>query len=247
MKFRNRGPLRRDDVFKYRETILEITNNYCYLGVTFQTTGTTFTIHIERRINKAISEIYRLNDLKLLSISSALKLFYLKISPIIEYCFSSIFEHLTTSNLHRVDFILFTFLKIICTVSSNSRNRLLLLICDTPTLINVLIKKYNLPETEPYKQYLQNLTEKLSQVEGDFFETPAMTQERWKEPLNENRHIITRHAMHGFHHKICGNKTFHTANDTCTCILCGLKANQYHLLTCTANTTPLREFAENVV
>lgn len=128
-------------------------------------------------------------------------------------------------------------------VPLNATNRLLLLICDTPRLINVLIRKYNLPETDAFKQYITNVTEKLNQVDREFLQTPAVTQNKWKDALNEDRHN-DRHRVHGLHHKICDNKVFHAANDICTRTLCGRRASQYHILNCTMNTAPLCEYAQ---
>jgi len=129
-------------------------------------------------------------------------------------------------------------------VSRNSKNRLLLLICDTPTPVNTLKRKYKLQDTDAYHTYIQTLAGKMAEVQGEFFGTPAMTQNNWKEALCDERHIVTRHAMHGFHHKICTNKDFHHAEPACACVLCGETASQYHLLQSTHNNQALRQYAD---
>lgn len=243
MKFRNRGRLKKDDSFNYKTEEIEITNEFNYLGVTFQTTGTTFTTHIERRVNKIVNEMHLLTDLKLLSLNTALQIFYMKLAPIMEYCLPTIWNFLSSKNLQRIDYSFLTFLKYVCGLPINSKNRLTLLICDTPTFVTTLKMKYNLDHTESYTAYLASLNDKIKEVPEEFFLTPAMTQNRWKEAMNEERHVVTRHAIHGFHHKICTNKTFHHAQDTCRCVLCGQPASQYHILYCSLNKSPLREFA----
>ena len=83
-KFRRGGSLTTDTLMYNTET-LEVTNKCTYLGMTLQTTGTTFTEHIEKRLSQLFVEMYRLKDIHTLSIQAALKLFYMKLSPILEY------------------------------------------------------------------------------------------------------------------------------------------------------------------
>ena len=83
MKFRRGGSLKITDTFKYNADTLEVINKFTYLGITLQTTGTTFTEHIEKRLSQLFLEMYRLKDIHTLSIQTALKLFYMKLSPIL--------------------------------------------------------------------------------------------------------------------------------------------------------------------
>ncbi|KAJ4440855.1 hypothetical protein ANN_10702 [Periplaneta americana] len=46
------------------------------------------------------------------------------------------------------------------------------------------------------------------------------------------RHVTTRLATHGFHHKVCGNKTYHEPNDKCVCVLCSELCDRYHIIKC---------------
>jgi len=189
--------------------------------------------------------MFKIDGLRRLSISTALSIFFMKLVPIIEYNLSAIWRHLTASNLHRIDFLLFTFLKHICGVARSSRNRLILLICDTPTLVNALKQRHNLPSTEAFTSYIDTLTAKMQSIPCEFYDTPAMTQQKWRSAMNNDRHVVTRHAMHGFHFKLCTNRAFHEATDECECSLCGGHASQYHLLQCSSRQHFLHYIADN--
>ena len=244
MKFRRCGPLKKSDTFKYNETTIEIVNTFTYLGITLQTTGFTFTEHIERRLAQLFLEMYKLEDIHTLSINTALQLFHMKLSPIMEYGIKSIWPYLSTGQLGKIDTALSRYLKHICRVSKYARNRVLYIICDTPTYTNILRNKHNLSATKAYEKYTQELCGKMQMVDPELFETPAMTQQMWKDCLQTDRHVITRHAVHGFHHHICTRKDLHQADEQCTCRLCGQTANQYHILKCINRTLPLRYYAE---
>ena len=137
----------------------------------------------------------------------------------------------------------YNILKIHLQSLEETRNRIILLICDTPTYVNTLRQKYDLPITDAYTKYTQELSEKMQSINPELLTTPAMTQNRWKECMQTDRHIVTRHAAHGFHHLICTRNTFHEADLQCTCKICGQNATQYHILNCAQRVHPLRHYA----
>jgi hypothetical protein len=58
----------------------------------------------------------------------------------------------------------------------------------------------------------------FSQIDPNFYETPAFSDAKWKNVNFKGRHLLTRYACHGFHHKICIRKEYHIgANDECKC------------------------------
>jgi hypothetical protein len=63
MKFRNKGKgrLRKDDVVFIDGERLEFVSEFCYLGVTFQSSGNTFSKHVEKRLRAGIFAISKLN------------------------------------------------------------------------------------------------------------------------------------------------------------------------------------------
>ncbi|KAJ4425318.1 hypothetical protein ANN_29065 [Periplaneta americana] len=71
-----------------------------------------------------------------------------------------------------------------------------------------------------------------------------MNTEEWKKPNFELRHVFTRTAAHGFHHRICAKRGYHSASEQCICTLCGHSCSQYHILTCQARTETLTFYAK---
>ncbi|KAJ4431276.1 hypothetical protein ANN_19873 [Periplaneta americana] len=66
---------------------------------------------------------------------------------------------------------------------------------------------------------------------SDCSPTPAMNTEEWKKPNFELRHVFTRTAAHGFHHRICAKRGYHSASEQCICTLLGTAAVSI-ILTC---------------
>ena len=58
---------------------------------------------------------------------------------------------------------------------------------------------------------------KLIVIAGGLLKTPAMTSSKWKEANHLLRHLYTRVADHGLHHRICETKGFHSPNEGCQC------------------------------
>jgi len=174
MKFRGGGRLKKTDGFEYDGQKISIVNTFTYLGVTFQSSGTTFTKHIESRLAQIASTQHVFNDLHLLSITNALNLFYMKLAPIMEYGIKALWTHLTTTQLQDIDKALTGFLKKVCRLARNSKNRIVLTICDTPSFVNAIKKKYNLPDTPSYETYVSILCEKMQGIDSDLFTTPSM-------------------------------------------------------------------------
>ena len=119
--------------------------------------------------------MYRLKDIHTLSIQTALKLFYMKLSPMLEYGIVSIWKHLSTTNMNKLDTGLSRFLKHICRVSKQTLNRIMYVICDTPTYTNFIKNKYGLSATDQYTKYTQELFQKMNDIDEELFDTPAMT------------------------------------------------------------------------
>jgi len=84
LKFRKGGRLQKEDTFTINSEDLEIVNSFSYLGISLQT-KLGFTEHIKQRKSIASANIYRLKNLHRLSLPTAMKIFNLKIKPIISY------------------------------------------------------------------------------------------------------------------------------------------------------------------
>ena len=219
-----------------------MTNSYTYLGVTFQTTC-CFTEHIKNVVVRATRATFSLPNPRKLSVQAGVKLFNIKIRPILTYAIEPIWPHLKAANLHTLDRAKTTFLKRMLSLPPNASNTLVLTMCHQKTLVEDLLREMNLSENMQTKQYRTEIEGKRRDIEEDFWKTPALTGDQWTGPNDKIRHVLTRQALHGFHFKICKTKAFHKAKEGCVCLLCGESANTYHLLSCNKNTMSLTKWA----
>ena len=123
---------------------------------------------------------------------------------------------------------------------ANASNTMVNALCGVGPLSLEIAYRLHLPHTDNL-QKLQNIfQQKLDDIPLAFFQTPAMCQNQWKQAINENRHVVTRHAVHGYHHRICSKTFFHQATLDCVCKLCGTAGiGKYHILNCSANNISL--------
>ena len=99
---------------------------------------------------KATVEIKKLN---LLSLATALKLFTIKVAPIAKYGIQLIWNHITYSNLKRLEGVKTAFLKRMLSVSKYTPNRITYNLADTTFFIEDLMAAHNLvPNPPPGRQ-----------------------------------------------------------------------------------------------
>jgi hypothetical protein len=60
---------------------------------------------------------------------------------------------------------------------------------------------------------------KRNSIEESFYITDAMVNREWMQEEYDLRHVMTRFAIHGFHHRICSRKTFYQANQEYMCFV----------------------------
>jgi hypothetical protein len=84
-------------------TALEFVNSYKYLGFTFQPSGKTFTKHVADRCRLGQLAMLSITKLPLISISTAINLFDIKISPIVTYGNQVIWPYLSVSDLRQLE------------------------------------------------------------------------------------------------------------------------------------------------
>ena len=101
-----------------------------------------------------------------------------------------------------------------------------------PFLIEELRLQLDQPSTRSYDLTLNELQRKKAVIWLDFYSTGAMTTEDWKQTNYKLRHLVTRMAVYGFHHKICATKYFHEPGPDCVCELCDTPCARYHVLEC---------------
>jgi hypothetical protein len=158
----------------------------------------------------AILAMHDINNIHLLSMETAVALFKMKIRPIIAYGLDLTWEFLTTGDLRRLDNIKATFLKRLSQASKFTSTRLIYELYRETLFVEDLRLEMLLPSTAAVEQHLWERALKRNYVWEDFFTTEAMLNRDWTKPNYELRHVTTRMAIHGFHHKICSTKQFHS-------------------------------------
>jgi hypothetical protein len=97
--------------------------------------------------------------------------------------------------------------------------------------------------TPVYEELLREIQGKRDLKEESFYSTDAMVNREWTQEENDLRHVMTRFAIHGFHHRICSRKTFHQANQArCICVLCSEQCSINHVIECKRRTVSLNQF-----
>jgi hypothetical protein len=233
MKFRRGGRLARRDAFKYGREKVDVCTSYDYLGISLQQ-SLSFTKHLRRRKLNTLSAIGSLSQLHLTSVSTALKIFEMKVLPILTYGYSSISTYLTWKQMVEMDRAKTLFLKRALRLPKNASATLCLHLCDTPALfIDLKNRGLDLAE-EQWAQYEQHRREREGEFDNEaFVEGPAFQDQQWKRASQRHRHAYTRMTAHGFHHKICETPGYHDRSQTCRCRLCRESAvNRFHALTC---------------
>src|SRR5690606_12237150 len=207
--------------------------------------GLSFYQHVKEKTAKAIAASFSVKNPHLLSVKTALALFELKVEPIVSYGISVLWKHLTLRDFTCMEKAKTSYLKRCLRVCKSTRNRLVYELCDTFPLPVDIRQKFKLDITPDYAQFLQVFLQKREEISPEFYETPAMTNTVWTQANHKDRHVLTRHASHGFHFKICSQQQFHErAGEGCHCTLCnGSNIGVYHLMQCTANHRSLRDWA----
>jgi hypothetical protein len=129
------------------------------------------------------------------------------------------------------------------------RSRLTYELVETDLFVNDLKCKYKLPDTVAYNDFMEQKIVNFSQIDPEFYETPAFSDSKWKNVNFKDRHLFTRYACHGFHHKLCKRKVYHTeASVKCKCKFCNQQIDYYHLFKCPDENCPkLSQLAKNKV
>ena len=155
-------------------------------------------------------------------------------APVAAYGIQVIWEHLSSVQLEKLDRVKPAFLKRALGLHCSALNRLVYLLCDTPLFVEDLKRRFNLPNTPAYSEFILLWHRKMAEIDPDFYNTGAMTNDAWKGVNRTNRHIVTRFAIHGFHHNLCRTIGFHTPCDTCVCTKCAGVCLKYHAASCPA-------------
>lgn len=214
--------------YKNEQETLRTVSSFKYLGITLLTSGTTYTRHIKDRVAAAVIAMNDISLLSKLSTKIAMELFHAKISPIITYGLEMIWEHLTKRNLQDIENVKAIYMKKMLCLSKFTPSRLCYELARELFYTEELRYRLMMPSTTPFNQLQAELQAKKMEIWDDFYSSDAMTTTEWMKTDYELRHIVTRVATHGFHHRICTIKVFHIPNTECMCELCGRECERYH-------------------
>lgn len=243
IKFRAGGALTPDDVVLIDNIPIEFVNFYKYLGVTFQQSGFAFSKHIADRCRIAIIAIHSISNLQSLSLKTALKLFYIKVFPIVTYCIEQFWPYNSITSFRKIESVKACFLKKVLSLSKFSKSRLVYELANTPFFVAEIREKFKLPETKNYNKFLIERCDKMSEIDFEFYMTAAMKSDIWHQSNFIKRHVFTRYAAHGFHFLVCNNPSFHDANLNCICKYCSSMCGQYHFKRCALKPLSLNQCA----
>lgn len=245
MIFRKGGKLASDDHLTLQGDMLTIVTKFRYLGVYLQTTLSSYRMHIQERASAATKAIHRIKNISKLSLPTAMTLFKAVIAPIASYGIELIWEKLTNSDLTRLESVKARYLKRVLGVGIYAHSRIVYELARESFFIEDLRQQFMLPSTGPYQAHLDLRRRKRDDIDLDFYSTSAMMDRQWTEAGQDQRHVVTRLATHGFHHKICRTQGFHQPRDDCVCSLCNRKCDRYHLISCVKRTKSIRDYSEN--
>lgn len=222
-------------------------STFKYLGVTIQTTGTTFAVHLKEKQIAAIRSINSIGNLSDMSMSSAMKLFEAKIWPTCTYGLEMIWEYLSEKQMRDLESIKSRYLKRALGLSKYSLSRYAYELARETFFLEDLRLRMLLPATESYKKVVEERRQKRKEITEDFYSTNAMIQRDWTNAGYDTRWLTTGLATHGYHHRVCATKRYHSASEMCICELCGAQCGRYHILECRQRVKSIRETIQEIV
>lgn len=241
MTFQKGGRRTRNQQVTTDGEAIPTTRIYKYLGLTLQTTGRTYTEHITDRTTAAIRAMYAIPNLRNLSITTAMRIFQAKINPMITYAFEIIWEKLSKNNLRNIEQVKARYLKLILGLPKNAPSRLAYELSGEMFFLEEI--RLHHPYTVNSQHVIEERRKKKEMIWEDFYATDAMLYRDWTQPNRELRHLTTRLATHGFHHKICKTTKYHEPSEDCVCSLCELSCDRYHIQVCKNRTKSIKEYS----
>jgi len=242
MKFRRGGRVAASDTLFLSGVGLDYVNRFPYLGIVIPFNTRSFGDHVKERFKNSLLAMTEIKKPWLLSTDTALRLFDCYVASVASYGIQTVWPYLSLEDLKAMERIKATFLKRMLSLHISTKNRYTYLLVGTPLFLEELVRRFNLPHTLEYQSTLQIQEEKFGDIEADFYAVPAMHENGWKGIERPNRHLVTRFAVHGFHHCLCTNQAYHEPTEECRCKLCGQRCERYHASKC-ANALPLHQLA----
>ena len=182
--------------------------------------------HVTERVRKTTIAMADIADPQKLSVETALKLFSLKLAPVATYGLELVWNDLSTADLRLLDSAKTGFLKKVLGLHPSTKNRLVYLLTRAPTLVEEARAAHRLSETTAFTEFLSEIERKRAEVDADFYGTPAMQDDSWRDPNMKNRHLVIKFSTHGFHHAVCTKVYFHDADRDCRCKFCSRECSK---------------------
>ena len=239
MKFRRGGGYGAKDFMRYKGEQVSYVSEFVYLGVNLQP-SLCVTRHVQMRKEKTAKAIGLLRNLHRVSTKTLVKIYNIKVWPMMTYAFKPIASKLKTSDLLKMDGVKALLFKRALGLSKWTSNTFVFNLIGCDSMGEDVINAFEgIPESviESYREERKARQERF--VERGFMRGPAFNTTLWKEANQRNRNIITRYSYHGFHQEICINPNYHNINDDCVCKLCSSPIDDiYHLTNCLGLTKP---------
>jgi hypothetical protein len=151
MVFRKGGKLTETNFICCNGERLKNVNSFRYLGVTLHTTGKTFKQYVKERASAALRAMHDNENLRLLSLETAMKLSAAEITPILTYGLEQIWDHLMANDLMILENMKETYFKRAYCLSRFTASWLESTMARQPILIGELRNKLLLPSTDAFK------------------------------------------------------------------------------------------------
>lgn len=231
VKFRKAGATGKQKLYIQRKPI-EFVPSFRYLGIVLQP-ALGFGEHVEQLLTRTATTIACLGNLQKIPLALAMKIFDLKIMPMIRYGMSAISKRLAKTTMHNLDRCKSLYLKSIMGLSRHTSNTFVLALAEQKTICETL--KDMDYEFHEWEKYAEDIESKRSELrKKDFSAGPAFSRDDWKLSNRTDRAAICRLTYHGYHHKICTRGDFFDVVDkACSCTHCGQRPiDRYHVLSC---------------
>jgi hypothetical protein len=166
--FRKGGKIAESERFKCNGKHLQRANHFKYLGLTIQTTGKSFRIHLRSRMVAAVRATNDIKDMRLIALGTAMQLFRLKVVPKLTYGMEMIWDYLTRKQLLELERMKARYLKRMLEVSQHTQSRLVHELVKETFFVEDLKTSLMLPMTTANKDALRELNNKTKDIWEDF-------------------------------------------------------------------------------
>ena len=172
IKFRRAGQIGETKLYVNR-TPIEYVQNFRYLGITMQP-ALGFSAHVDQLVSRTATAIACLGDLKKLPLTLALRIYGIKIMPIIRYGIGSITPKLAKGTMRNLDRSKTMFLKAALGMSKHTSNTFVLALTEENTLCENLEEIGYKFDGDTWTEYNNELENKRADFRrNDYTDGPA--------------------------------------------------------------------------